>query len=154
MLISASDWTKPVLSLLQRHLQNCTWEINQIKGQKVKIYLTPLSIWRYRVFHAKKLKDSCVCSKICTRKFERSAVDQTMADTSVNTAFKKSSQRKKVILIPDLEKFLAKEVTMLNPQIIKHPSTACGNYSAIILLLQQRWCMAFQIFGSSQRLLF
>lgn len=80
--------------------------------------------------------------KFCTSKLERSTVDQTTADISVNAAFKKSSQRKKVILTPGLEKFLAKEETMLSPQITKHPSTAYGNYSATILLLQQRGCMA------------
>jgi len=79
---------------------------------------------------------------ICTSKVERSTGDETAADISVNTAFKKSSQRKKVILTPGLEKFLAKEETMLDPQISKHPSSAYGNYSATILLLQQRWCTA------------
>lgn len=89
-----------------------------------------------------KKKVSFVCSKMYTSKLERSTGDQTTADISVNAAFKKSSQRKKVILTPGLKKFLAKEETMLDPQITKHPSTAYGNYSATILLLQQRWCMA------------
>lgn len=69
--------------------------MNGIKGLRVKIFFTPLSVWRYRIIHVKKKKVSFVCSKICTRKLEQSTVDQTTADISVNTAFKNCSQRKK-----------------------------------------------------------
>lgn len=114
--------------------------MKEIKGLRVKTYSTPLFIWRYRIIHVKKFP--FVCSKTCTSKLEQSTGDQTTAEISVNTAFFKSSQRKKVILTPGLEKFLAKEETILNAQITKHLSTAYGNYSATILLLQQRCCMA------------
>lgn len=69
-----------------------------------------LPFYLYRVAYIKKKKlkikkkISFACSKIhvckiCIGKLEQSSGDQTTADISVNTAFKGSSERKKVFCL-------------------------------------------------------
>lgn len=115
-------------------------ESDQRAESKNLLYLSIYTEWSILKKKIKLKNISFVCSKIhvckiCISKLEQSTGDQTAADISVNTTFKRSSQRKKVILSPGLEKFLAKAKTMLDPQITKLPSIAYGNYSATILLL-------------------